>query len=184
MVTVSTGTVTNTSGSLWAITNAPSGTNIVATVTNANGCTNQLTVTAPNSACPVVSAPNSGGDKSYCVGDIVPSITASVGLGETVDWYDSASGGTLLLLDNTTYTPIASGTFYAEARNRTINCLSGARTAITLTQDTPTMASIGPDQFVFTGANAIFTVTTTNADTYQWQVSIDGERSSTIFQTV
>ena len=188
VVTVSTGTVsstagtvTNTSGSVWAITNVPSGTNIVATVTNANGCTNQLTVTAPNCACPVVSAPTSGGDKSYCVGDIVPSITASVGLGETVDWYDSASGGTLLLLDNTTYTPIAPSTFYAEARNRITNCLSGARTAITLTKDTPTMASMGPDQSVFTGANAIFTVTTTNADTYQWQVSIDG---GTVFSNI
>ena len=180
-VSSTVGTVTNTSGTVWAITNVPSGTNIVATATNANGCTNQLTVTAPNCACPVVSAPASGGNKSYCVGDIVPGITASVGLGETVDWYDSSSGGTLLLLDNTTYTPIGPGTFYAEARNRTTNCLSGARTAIILTQDTPSMASIGPDQSVFAGGNAIFTVTTSNADTYQWQVSIDG---GTVFNNI
>jgi len=173
-VTSTAGTVTNTSGNVWAITNVPSGTNIVVTVTGANGCTNQLPVTAPNCACPVVNSPSSGGNKSYCLGDAVPSITASVGFGETVDWYDSASAGTLLLLGNTTYTPSGPGTFYAEARNTTTNCRSGARTAIVVTQDTPPTATIGPDQSIFTGGNAIFTVTATNADTYQWQVSTDG----------
>jgi hypothetical protein len=187
-VTVSTGsvsstagTVTNTSGNVWAITDVPSGTNIVVTVTDANGCANQLPVTAPNCSCPVVSEPTSGGNESYCSGDTVPSITASVGLGETVDWYDSPSGGTLLLLGNTTYTPTGLGTFYAEARNTTTNCLSGARTAISVTQDTPSTASIGPDQSIFTGGNAIFTVTSTNAYTYQWQVSTDG---GTIFNNI
>ncbi|MFD2791560.1 hypothetical protein KCTC52924_02326 [Arenibacter antarcticus] len=173
-VTSSAGTVTNTSGNVWAITNVSSGTNIVVTVIDANGCTNQLPVTAPNCSCPVVSPPTSGGNKAYCSGEAVPSMTASVGVGETLDWYDSASGGVLLLLGNTTYTPAGPGTFYAEARNRTTNCLSGARTAIIVTQETPSTASIGPDQSVFTGGNAIFTVTITNADTYQWQVSTDG----------
>ncbi len=180
-VTSTAGTVTNTSGNVWAINNVPSGTNIVLTVTDDNGCTNQLPVTAPNCSCPVVSAPASGGDKSYCAGDAVPSITASVGLGETVDWYNSASGGTLLLLDNTSYTSSGPGTFYAEARNTTTNCLSGARTAIVVTQDSPSTATIGPDQSVFTGGNAIFTITTTNADTYQWQVSTDG---GTVFNNI
>ncbi len=173
-VSSTAGTVTNTSGNVWEINNVSSGTNIVVTVTDGNGCINQLPVTAPNCSCPVVSSPTIGGDKSYCTGDTVPSITASVGLGETVDWYDSASGGTLLLLDNTAYSPIGPGTFYAEARNSTTNCLSGSRTAIIVSEDTPSTTSIGPDQFVFSGGNAIFTVTTTNADTYQWQVSTDG----------
>lgn len=90
-VSSTAGTVTNISGNVWAINNVPSGTNIFVTVTDANGCTNQLPVMAPNCSCPVVSSPSSGGNKSYCAGDTVPSITASVGLGETVDWYDSAS---------------------------------------------------------------------------------------------
>jgi hypothetical protein len=180
-VSSTTGTVTNTSGTVWAITNVPSGTNIIVMLTDANGCTNQLPVTVPNCGCPVVSAPTSGGDKSYCTGDTVPNMTASVGLGETVDWYNSASGGSLLLLDNTTYTPIGPGTFYAEARNRSTNCFSGARTAIIVNQDAPSTASIGPDQSVFTGGNAIFTATTTNADTYQWKVSIDG---GTVFNNI
>jgi len=180
-VTSTAGTVTNTSGNTWTITDVPSGTNIVVTVTDANGCTNELPVTAPNCACPVVSAPTSGGNESYCTGDAVPSISASVGFGETVDWYNAPSGGTLLLLGNTTYTPSGPGTFYAEARNTSTNCRSGARTAITVTQDTPSTAAIGPDQVIFTGGNAIFTVTATNADTYQWQVSTDG---GTVFNNI
>lgn len=187
-VTISTGTVsttagnvTNTSGNVWAITNVPSETNIAVSVTNANGCTNQLPITAPNCPCPVVSAPTSNGNRSYCFGEIVPSITVLVGLGETADWYDSASGGTLLLLDNTTYTPTGPGTYYTEARNTSTNCFSGARTVITVTQDAPSTASIGPYQSVFTGGNAIFTVTITNADTYQWQLSTDG---GTVFNNI
>lgn len=187
-VTVSSGTVTstdgnvaNTSGNVWEITNVPSGTDIVVTVTDANGCSEDLPVTAPNCSCPVVSAPSSGGNESYCTGDSVPSISASVGFGETVDWYDAPSGGTLLLLGNTTYTPSGPGNYYAEARNTTTNCLSGARTAISVTENTPSTATIGPDQSIFTGGNAIFTVTTTNADTYQWQLSTDG---GTVFNNI
>ncbi|MDX1769683.1 MAG: hypothetical protein R3294_16650, partial [Arenibacter troitsensis] len=41
--------------------------------------------------------------------------------------------------------------------------------------------AIGPDQVIFTGGNAIFTVTATNADTYQWQVSTDG---GTVFNNI
>lgn len=180
-VTSTAGTVTNTSGNVWAITGVPDQTDIVVTVTDANGCTNQLPVTAPNCFCPVVDAPTSGGDKSYCVGDPVPSISATVGSGETVDWYDAPNGGNLLLLDSTTYTPSGPGTFYAEARNRVTNCISGARTAIRISQESPSTAVIGPNQVIFTGGNAIFTVTTTNADTYQWQVSTDG---GTLFSTI
>tara|TARA_R110002051_G_scaffold4587_2_gene25100 strand:+ start:8182 stop:9855 length:1674 start_codon:yes stop_codon:yes gene_type:complete len=180
-VTSTAGNVTNVSGNRWSITNVPNGTNIVVTVTAANGCTNQLPVTAPNCSCPVVNAPTSGGNRSYCVGDPVPSITASVGLGETVDWYSASSGGTSLLMGNATYTPSAPGTFYAEARNSTTNCRSGSRTAITVTRDTPSTATIGPDQSIFTGGNAIFTVTATNADTYQWEVSTN---AGTTFSTI
>ena len=84
-------------------------------------------------------------------------------------------------MGNATYTPSAPGTFYAEARNSTTNCRSGSRTAITVTRDTPSTATIGPDQSIFTGGNAIFTVTATNADTYQWEVSTN---AGTTFSTI
>ncbi|NKI28111.1 hypothetical protein HCG49_16250 [Arenibacter sp. 6A1] len=180
-VTSTAGTVTNTAGNVWDIANVPSGTNIVVTVTDANSCTEQLPVTAPNCTCPLVNDPSSDGNKFYCAGDTVPSITASVDFGDTVDWYDSASGGNLLLLGNTTYQPAGPGTYYAEARNTISNCISGARTAITVIQNAPSSVSINADETVFVGGNAIFTITSTNADTYQWQVSTDG---GTVFNTI
>ncbi|WP_150451484.1 immunoglobulin domain-containing protein [Arenibacter lacus] len=178
-VTSTEGSVTNSSGNVWTITEVPSGTDIVVTVTDANGCNEYLPVTAPNCFC-FVDSPTSNGNKSYCVGDTIPSISATVGTGETVDWYDAASGGTLLESGTTTFSPNGPGTYYAEARDSR-NCTSSARTAITVTEDPPATAIIGPDQTVFTGGNAIFTVTPTNADTYQWQVSTDG---GTVFNNI
>lgn len=173
-VTSSAGTVTNSSGNVWNITNIPAGTDIVVTVTDVNNCTADLPVTAPDCRCPIVNAPVSGGDESYCAGNPVATITASVGLGETVDWYDSSSGGTLLLTNNTSYTPSGPGTYFAEARNTTTNCISGTRTAISVSEDAAPTTTIGADQTVFAGDNAQFTVSATNANTYQWQVSTDG----------
>ena len=173
-VTSTAGTVTNSSGNVWDITNVSDGTDIVVTVTDGNGCIETLPVTAPNCSCPVVNAPISGGNKAYCAGSPVATINATVGASETVDWYDAASAGTQLLAGNLEYTPSGPGTYFAEARNTITGCLSGTRTAIVVTVDAPSTATIGPNQTVFVGDNAIFTASATNADTYQWQVSTDG----------
>ncbi|NKI27748.1 immunoglobulin domain-containing protein [Arenibacter sp. 6A1] len=180
-VSSTAGTVINTAGNVWDITDVPSGTDIVVTVTDANGCSRDLPVSAPDCSCPVVNAPNSGGDKAYCTGDPVPSIDASVEVGETVDWYDSASGGVLLLSGNTSFTPSGAGTYYAEARNSITNCISGSRTPITVIEDSPPTATISADRTVFVNQNTSFTVITTNADTYQWQLSTDG---GTVFNNI
>jgi len=73
------------------------------------------------------------------------AITATPGAGETIDWYDQVSGGSLLVAGNTSYTPVAVNagtyTFYAEARNTTTGCSSNPRTAVALTinKATPTV---------------------------------------------
>lgn len=173
-VTSTAGTVTNTSGNIWDITNVPDGTDITVTATDSNGCIETLPVTAPDCSCPVVNAPTSGGNKAYCAGDPVATINATVGAAETIDWYDAASGGTLLLAGNPNYAPSGPGTYYAEARNTITGCVSGTRTGITVTEDSPSTATIGADQTVFVGDDAIFTASATNANTYQWQLSTDG----------
>ena len=173
-VTSTAGTVTNISANQWRIANIPNGTDIVATVTAANGCATDLPVTAPNCACPVINAPTSNGNQAYCQGDPAPALTVNVGAGETADWYDAASGGTLLLSGSTSYTPGAPGVFYAEARNLVTGCTSNSRTAVSLSEDPPPTASMGPDQTEWVGNDAVFTITPSNANTYQWQVSTDG----------
>jgi hypothetical protein len=65
-------------------------------------------------------------------------ISASVGAGETVDWYAAASSGTVLSGGTATTsftTPSISSTtsYYAEARNTTTGCVSSSRTTVTAT---------------------------------------------------
>ncbi|MDR3706051.1 MAG: gliding motility-associated C-terminal domain-containing protein [Paludibacteraceae bacterium] len=140
-VTSTSGTVTNTSGNVWSVSSIPTGTNIVVTVTDANTCSAQVSITTPNCSCSPVNAPVSGGNKSYCSGSAIPSISATVGTGETVDWYSLSTGGTLLLNNSLSYTPTTAGTYYAEARNTTTNCISSSRTSITVTKNTlPTIS--------------------------------------------
>ncbi|MBM1107963.1 VCBS repeat-containing protein [Aurantibacter crassamenti] len=173
-VTSTAGAVTNTSGNVWQIADVPDGTDIIVTVTEGN-CSTDLPIAAPNCACPSVDAPISGGDEVYCQGSTIPTLTASVDTGETVDWFAAATGGTALATGTTSYTPTSAATYYAEARSTTFaGCRSASRTPITLTEESPAVANIGPGQTVFVGQNATFTVATANADTYQWQVSTNG----------
>ncbi|WP_411032405.1 gliding motility-associated C-terminal domain-containing protein [Spongiimicrobium sp. 3-5] len=134
-VTSTSGSVINTSGNIWSITDVPAATNITITVTDANSCDSTLEVMAPDCNCPIVNAPIGGSDQSYCTGTTIPTLTANVELGETVDWYDSPSGGTPLLSGNTSYTPTVAGTYYAEARNTNNNCTSTTRTPIQLIEN-------------------------------------------------
>ncbi|WP_378176178.1 hypothetical protein [Aquimarina sp. SS2-1] len=96
--------------------------------TISNTDSTEVTVnTAPN-------APISDGNQTICTG-ATGTLTVTVGPGETVDWYDAAIGGTLLLPGNTSYTTTVAGSYYAEARNTvSTGCdISITRTEVTLT---------------------------------------------------
>ncbi|QCX01873.1 DUF11 domain-containing protein [Aggregatimonas sangjinii] len=79
--------------------------------------------------------PPAGNDVTYCEGAPIPELSVTVGAGETVDWYDAAVGGTLLLADSSTYTPPAPGNYYAETRNITTGCVSATRRRIRLIEN-------------------------------------------------
>jgi uncharacterized protein YaiE (UPF0345 family) len=130
---VTTSGVASQSGNLWIISSIPAGTNITLTVADGNNCSNTLGVTAPDCSCPVVSAPGSGGDQDYCTGSPIPTINGSVQAGETIDWYSVSTGGSALVAGTLVYSPASPGTYYAEARNTTTNCVSSTRTAIKVT---------------------------------------------------
>jgi gliding motility-associated-like protein len=167
VVAVSSGTVTSSSGTLislgsnlWSVTDVVSGVNVNITVTDAVGCQAVLNVTAPDCSCPTILPPVSGGDKSYCESGIIPTISATVLTGETVDWYNSSSGGTLLMGGSLTYTPTAAGTYYAMARNTATGCVSSTRTPITVTMNplpTPTLTSSDLDNIFCAGTSVTFT---------------------------
>ncbi|GAA4270713.1 hypothetical protein U6A24_00030 [Aquimarina gracilis] len=100
------------------------------TITDPNSNTNTNTVDIIITASP--NAPVSNGNQRICIGGTIPALTVTVGAGETVDWYDTASGGNLILSDNTSYTPVVAGSYFAEARNTSAGCTSTTRTEVVL----------------------------------------------------
>jgi gliding motility-associated-like protein len=161
-VTSTSGAVTNPNGNIWAISGILAGVNVTLTITDIHGCIFTQPISAPNCNCPVVLPPVSGGDKSYCAGGVIPVLTATVLAGETVDWYNSSSGGTPIRSGSLTYTPTVPGTYYAMARNTTSNCVSSTRTAIIVTMNplpVPTLTSSDADNIFCSGTSVIFTAT-------------------------
>jgi gliding motility-associated-like protein len=161
-VTSTSGVVTNPNGNIWAISGILAGVNVTLTITDIHGCIFTQPISAPNCNCPVVLPPVSGGDKSYCAGGVIPVLTATVLAGETVDWYNSSSGGTPIRSGSLTYTPTVPGTYYAMARNTTSNCVSSTRTAIIVTMNplpVPTLTSSDADNIFCSGTSVIFTAT-------------------------
>ncbi|MEN6351967.1 MAG: gliding motility-associated C-terminal domain-containing protein, partial [Bacteroidales bacterium] len=160
IVTSTAGTVINTSGHIWSITGIRSGTNITLNVVDAKGCESILVVNAPDCSCPGISAPVSGGNKSYCEGGTIPTITAVVSTGETVDWYNALSGGTLLKSSSLSYTPTVAGTYYAMTRNITSGCVSSTRTPVKVTMNPLPIASLvssDADNIFCAGTTVLFT---------------------------
>ncbi len=196
MQVYSNGTVTSSSpasvvtplaGNYWSITNIPAGTNIVLTSTSVAACTTTLSVTAPNCSCPVINPPVSGGDKSYCSGASIPPLTATVGTGQTIDWYNAATGGTPLRSGSLSYTPAAAGTYYAQAREIISGCTSTTRTAIILTMNplpVPTLSSSDADNIFCAGTSVTFTAG--GGTTYNFRVdgnSVQSGNSNTYTTT-
>jgi gliding motility-associated-like protein len=77
-------------------------------------------------------APTSAGDQSACVEMPIQRFTAAAEVtpGESIVWYDSASGGSVIeepILDS-----IGTISYYAEALNNTTFCVSDSRTIVTL----------------------------------------------------
>lgn len=120
-------------------------------------------------------APNNAvtnGNATICSTSSIPPLSVASITGTSVNWYDAATGGTLLQANSLNYTPTAAGTFYAEAYNINTNCKSPSRTAVTLTivpvptasiSGTTTICSENSTTINFNGtANAIVTYTVDN----------------------
>ncbi len=76
-------------------------------------------------------APLSNGDVSSCENE-TPSLSVSVPNNVTANWYDAATGGTLLQASSSTYQPTTAGVYYAEASAILADCTSDTRTAVRL----------------------------------------------------
>lgn len=123
-VTFSNGTFT--------IDNIPKGTNVTLTATNAT-CNATKIVTSPVCYCSFVAAPQSSGDKSYCIGQMPPMLLVAVNNGEVAEWYNQMAGG-VQLGTGPSLQSTGPGTYWAQARN-TLNMCTSARTPVLVTQN-------------------------------------------------
>lgn len=89
-----------------------------------NGCAN-ITVTVYSPLQLPVS-----GSNTYEYDGTLKTASATVGVGETVDWYANATGGTTISAP--TGTNVGTYSAYAEARNLTTGCVSATRTLVSL----------------------------------------------------
>jgi gliding motility-associated-like protein len=81
---------------------------------------------------PIPAPPTSNGDVTVCEGE-TGTLSVTIQNGYTVNWYDAATGGNLLLSGNQNLETDIAGTYYAEATSTEIECSSTNRTAVTLT---------------------------------------------------
>lgn len=77
--------------------------------------------------------PGNDGDVQICSNEEFPALSVSVEEDESVDWYDSPTGGNLLAENTNTYQAESSGIYYAEARKKNGDCQPSPRTAVELT---------------------------------------------------
>lgn len=81
---------------------------------------------------------------SVCTGTS-SSLTATVGAGETVDWYTSSCGGSLVGSGSgLNVSPATTTTYFARARNSTTGCTSAGCASVTLTVSAQPAAPTGP----------------------------------------
>jgi gliding motility-associated-like protein len=178
-VTATAGTVTGSGGN-FTVSGITAGTNVNISSTNtATGCQLVQSVNAPNCNCAPVNAPGMPNSPTICEGAAIPALTVTTDPGNTVDWYTAATGGTLLLMGNTSYTPmgpLSAGVynFYAESRDTNSNCLSSTRLQLTLTVNALPAVSQPMNQTVCAGDPVGVVFSGTSSATFNWTNSEPG----------
>jgi hypothetical protein len=115
-------------------------------------CTTTQSVNITVNSLPA--APVSLGDVTACNTAGSQNLVVSAGAGETADWYNASTAGTLLTNNNTTHATATAGIYYAEAENTTTGCKSATRTAVTLNSNTAPSAPTASGATYCQGATA------------------------------
>ncbi len=89
---------------------------------------------------PAPNPPVSNGNQTICSNQST-NLSVSVGANESVNWYDNATNGNLLLANSLTYSNSNPGIYYAESYNTLTGCKSSTRSPISLLPATTTTFS-------------------------------------------
>jgi gliding motility-associated-like protein len=119
---------------------------------------------------PPPTAPSASGSV-ICSGDVT-TLTATAGAGASLEWYDAATGGTLLASTASFTTPAlaTSKTYYVQA---TESGCTGARTAVPVTVLPPTTAPTASPVTICAGDRASLTASSASGN-YAWYDSANG----------
>ncbi len=102
------------------------------------------------------------------------TLTGTLSGNLTIDWYDAATGGTLLASGQANYTtPLlnTTTTYYAEVRDLATGCISSARLAVNATINNP--PTVSANQSICSGSSPSNITITGALGNIQWQVSSD-----------
>jgi len=173
MVTATAGTVTGSAGN-FTISGITAGTNVDISSTNTTtGCQLVQSVNAPNCNCAPVNAPTTPNNPMICEGAPIPALTVTTDPGNTVDWYTSATGGTLLLMGSASFTPTGPFmpgvyNFYAESRDPSTSCVSSIRLLVTLTVNALPTVTLPLNQAVCAGVQVGVVFAGTASAAFAW----------------
>jgi len=134
--------------------------------------------TATFTAIFATTPPNATGHDSTRCGPGTVLLSATVQGGQTVDWYDSITGGNLLLAGDTSFlTPYLTETetYYAEARDTAGMCYSVDRTPVTATIIPLIVPEIKGKSFICEDAGEQTYTTQEGMLNYLWDVTPSGQ---------
>jgi hypothetical protein len=139
------------------------------------GCTSAAcaTVTVTVNALPATPTSPTATPATICTGQS-SALSATVGGGETVDWFTGSCGGTAVPGGaSPTVSPATTTTYYARARNTTTGCTSAACASVTVTVNAlpvaPTSAASDRNNFCADDAgNISLSATGGSGTTLRW----------------
>lgn len=166
----------------FAFLNIPVGTAVTLTAINANTtCTFSRQVNVQVCPCPALPAPTNLGDQEICQGDPIPLLRVSVvkPATQTADWYTAATGGLPILnggIGTLEFQPalMETRTYFAQTRDTETNCISAARTPVTLTVRAPASVNAGLDQTICAGEQAPLSGTLNGVNGGFWDANVPG----------
>jgi gliding motility-associated-like protein len=124
---------------------------------------------------PTPNPPNNIGDLRLCENIENGILTVRAPPGIIVNWYDAATGGTLLESNSSSYTTNIAGTYYAEAVPTLGNCPSDLRTAVTL--EFYPLPAVTDEELFFCENTDITLEANVTGVTYEWNT---GETTASI----
>lgn len=117
---------------------------------------------------------------TYCGDSDIPALAVIPTSDLTVNWYDSAIGGNLLLENSFNFVPPGPGTYYAGYASEEFTCVGDYRTPITLNWYPGIMVSTNPDPIMVCGDEGVILDAIHPDSIYQWDPSTLGNGQTAV----